>query len=515
MWHLVSITDKAIGDLFERFLDKRDVVEMVRALTVNHRREDVIAIGARRPNKHGDVAPRYMAAVTAEQVWEWLPELWTYELERHEAAYWMVNPLRSGLERPLPTKANGFAMPYYPAKNANIVGLNCIAIDMDVGREGLPSAEDALKLIAQAVRHDEIPAPSYVALSGRGAYAFWQLRDPSGGMPLKTDVNLTRWKAILWKLIDETRRLKLEPDSNATREANWFKMPGTTDTLIVNGRETKTGGKVIYLAFTETLGGKPMLYTFDELERTLGMGEMAKAVKEICEEEVETSRPRPRLREARIDGRDGSYVHGARMGEIRALCQARMRGGETSEGMRHATLFHYFASARAYYGCKYPGEGVAVEMARRDAYELNATFRPPMSENEVEKAIRLNKAHLARKCIRASTVARALQVTPAEAEALSLWAIAPEEVRTKALEQRVEGVKTRKEAREQEAREIRRLLMLGWTDVQVARELGLVNGDGKTCRQRVRNYRNELIAEGKLSRRPVSPTTQLGLAMVR
>jgi hypothetical protein len=205
--HLSQRADaaEAIRDLSETHPEKKDAVEIVRGLTKNHRPDQVVAFGSRRPGKNGTVAPRYLASVTAEQVWGWLPELWMYELEFARAAYWMLQPLRPEVARTPPTKANGFKVEYFPAKNENVDGLNCIPIDLDVGREGMPTGPQALGLIAQAVQNGFLPPPSYVALSGRGAYAIWQLCNPGGGMPARTEENEGRWKSILWRLVDGER----------------------------------------------------------------------------------------------------------------------------------------------------------------------------------------------------------------------------------------------------------------------------------------------------------------------
>lgn len=472
-------------------LDDRVNGDAILALTEDYRDDQVVAVGARRANKAGRVVPHYFAAPTAGEFRSWLPELWRYELQVAQATYWIMQPMRPSTRRELPTSANGYKATWFPATNYAVDGFNCLPIDLDVGREGLPTAGDAIKIMANAVLSYAIPAPSYMALSGRGAYAIWRLRDPDGGLPANNEINRTRWAAILYRLILITKELELAPDEKAKNEARWLKLPGTLDTQIENGRETKSGNRVMYLPFLlDSPDAKPAVYTFDELESELGMASPPP---------LELPPPRPqsvplelRSRIERLDARNGSYVHAARVNEIIALSNSR---GGMSEGTRHMALFYFYGSLRAQYACQYPGEGVAESWARERTFDLNATFRPPLPHADVEAAMkRPNGGAKAR--WKASTLAGALDVAPSEAEALGLRAIAPKVVRD-AREQRArEGVLDRKAATQEKGQDIRRLILEHprWSDLDVARHYGGID------RQLVTYYRKGLIEEGLLKR---------------
>ena len=335
-----------------------------------------------------------------------------------------------------------------------------------------------------------------MALSGRGAYAIWRLRDPSGGLPENTPTSLPRWRAILWKLIDIAKELELSPDPVATNTARWFKRPGTLDTQIADGQETKSGNRVIYLPFLLDSQPAPPVYTFEELESELGLVSPPPGL------EIPKSPP-PGLeiqrRREKTTKRDGSYVHAARAQEILALSNSR---GGLSEGCRHMALFYYFGSVRARYGCLYPGEGLAVAKARKAAADLNASFSPPLSEAEVESACKARRVRWT-----AATIARALDVTPPEAKALGLRAIAPAVVREHQDQAIRDGVLSRKVARAERAADIRELLIKypGWSDLDVARDIGGID------RQLVSHYRAGLVAEGRLPAPTRKKPAQLSL----
>lgn len=467
-------------------------------LTADFRDDQVIAIGARRATlSTGAVVPHYFAAGTMGEVRSWLPELWRYELEFAQATYWIMHPMNLALRRPLPTKENGYKAPWYPAKDEQVESFNCIPIDLDVGREGLPTAGDAIKIITNAVLEGRIPAPSYMALSGRGAYAIWRLRDPSGGLPENTQASLPRWRAILYKLINIAKELELSPDGVATNPARWLKLPGTLDTQIVDGQETKSGNRVIYLPFLLDSQRAPPVYTFEELESELGWVSPPPGL-EI------PKRPPPaalviRRRREKTTKRNGSYVHTARAQEILSLSNSR---GGLSEGCRYMALWYYFGSVRAQYGCLYPGEGVAVGMARKAAAELNASFCPPLSEAEVESACKNAKPRW-----KAATLAGALKVKKGEVEALGLRAIAPTEVRQHQDQAIRDGVLSRKVARLEQAELIRKLVIEhpGWNDANVADQVGGID------RQLVSYYRAQLVAEGRLPAPTRKKPSQLSL----
>jgi hypothetical protein len=183
--------------------------------------------------------------------------------------------------------------------------------------------------------------------------------------------------------------------------------------------------------------------------------------------------------------------------EIIALNNAR---GGMPEGVRHMTLFHYFAACRALYACRYPGQD-ADACARADTYDLNARFFPPLPNDDVEAAIKRPVVAAKRRQTRAATIARHLGVVESEAEALGLRAIAPAKVRANLIAHEAQVTRTREEARQAMNVEIRRLLLAGWGLSQVAKHVG-------TDRQRVDAHRRKLREAGMLPKPAPRPMRQ-------
>ena len=457
--------------------------EAMLQLTETWPRDRVIAIGSRRLSKKGSIHPHYYAAVTAGEFWGWLPELWAYEMARAETLYWIFQPMKPHLRREPPTAANGFRPRYFEASDDNVADFAAIPLDLDVGRPGRPTAGEAIEVILAESLAGTIPTPTYLAYSGRGTYAIWQLRQTVPNTP----TNRSRWRAILLRLIARTRSLELSPDPIASNPARWYKIPNTVD--------TNTNNRVAYLPISIDHGPVAQ-YTFDELEAALGMLVLPSIPATEQADAPLVRREHRTEHHERQDKRDGSYVHSLRAHEIVLLSNAR---GGMREGVRKMTLFYYFGAVRAAYACKHPKSGEAHSWARLRAHELNATFRPPLPAAELENAIERSAENKVRRRWRAETIARALDVSPAEAEALGLHAIAPADTREGKATQARKQVQTRQEARLQRAEDIRALIAQHpkWSDLDVARALGGVS------RQLVAYYRDEIKAEDRQGTLPI------------
>ena len=462
--------------------------EAMLQLTETWPRDRVIAIGSRRLSKRGSIHPHYYAAVTAGEFWGWLPELWAYEMARAETLYWIFQPMKPHLRREPPTAANGFRPSYYEASDENVADFAAIPLDLDVGRPGRPTAGEAIEVILAESLAGTIPTPTYLAYSGRGTYAIWQLRQTVPNTP----TNRSRWRAILLRLIARTRSLELSPDPIASNPARWYKVPNTVD--------TNTNNRVAYLPISID-HGPVARYTFDELEAALGMLVLPSIPATEQADAPLVRREHRTEHHERQDKRDGSYVHSLRAHEIVLLSNAR---GGMREGVRKMTLFYYFGAVRAAYACKHPKSGEAHSWARLRAHELNATFRPPLPAAELENAIERSAENKVRRRWRAETIARALDVSPAEAEALGLHAIAPADTREGKATQARKQVQTRQEARSQRAEDIRALIAQHpkWSDLDVARALGGVS------RQLVAYYRDEIKAEDRQGTLPIYRSDQ-------
>lgn len=481
-----------------------------------------VGIATRSEDRDGRIRPRVFAAPTAREVLSWIPELWRYEVEVAETSYWMMNPLKSAaLKRgTLPTEASGYKRQYVEATDDNVDALSCIAIDLDVGRPGLPTAGDAIKGIFNAVTAGILPAPTYVAASGQGAYAIWNLRDPDGGLPTndgEKGTNRVRWRGVMFELIRLARALELEPDGKAVNPSRWLKLPGTLDTLLVEGRETKSGKQVYYLPFIPagSSSAKPSVYTFIELENFLGLVTVPALPSDDRERlpvaEISAVSERwssPALSPLkRSDGKDGSHRWARLAQEIATLSDAR---GGMKEGERHLALFYYFGALRSMYACRRSeSRDDPYALARAATYALARSFDPPYPSEEVEGAIK-RPAGRSKSHWRASTLARNLKVTRAEAEALGLHAIAPPAVREERAQKQRELVGSRAEARLRQASDVRALILKHprWSDLDIARYYGGID------RQYVTPYRKALIEEGLLERPPrrrPSQTTMPGI----
>ena len=220
-------------------------------------------------------------------------------------------------------------------------------------------------------------------------------------------------------------------------------------------------------------GAAPSRYSLDELETALGLLP-APDVPAIAPD-VPAIAPAPdRIkRKPRLNARHGGYVHTARIVEIVALSNSR---GGMSEGVRYLTLCHYYASCRAEYACMHPSSGLAHAWAVERTVELNATFSPPLTADEVLSAVRQPSPTESRVRIwKANTIAKRLQVAPSEADALGLHAIAPASVRQRQKAHDQIMAESRHEARQQRADAIRSLIAKHpkWTDMDIGRELGV------------------------------------------
>ena len=183
----------------------------------------------------------------------------------------------------------------YLERSGSVAAFANVAIDLDVGRPGRPTAGEAIEVILAESLAGTIPTPTYLAYSGRGTYAIWQLRQTVPNTP----TNRSRWRAIQLKLVSLTDTLGLAPDGGALKQAQWLKVPGTLD--------TKTQNRVLYLPFMMN-GAAPSRYSLDELETALGLLP-APDVQAIAPD-VPAIAPAPdRIkRTPRLNARHGGYV---------------------------------------------------------------------------------------------------------------------------------------------------------------------------------------------------------------
>lgn len=509
--HTVSTTTPTAEDLIRANPLRENETRVIQETVALWPQGSVLGTATEHPKRGG---PRPFGAVTVEMIWTWLPQLWEWQLranlDPHRTMYWVMQPLDPAciVRQPyaLPSVENNFRPAYFSCSDALVSGFNCILLDLDVGRDDSKlDGPQALSMLSRAAFHGSLPGPSLVALSGRGAYAIWFLRDEAGAVPANTEANHTRWRAILASLANVAEQLELQPDSQAMNKARLVKFPGTT---------TKAGAKVQYWAMVDPKTGKPPRYTFAELERQLGKptppAEIAEDDNRAIPAQVETV-PDPielpkQPRKVRLDRNGqayGSYRHRAFMREIWHL--ATNRPGGIQEGIRHKTLFHYYRACRSYYACFWPGVSEASKYAREETYKLNALMSKPMTATEVEKAmVDSRKVAPQRTRVRGSTVAADLGVTAPEAELLALRTIVPKLYRDELTRRRVDSSKTRQGFYAKQREDIRETLAKhpSWTQTQVANQLGIRNpNNGSPYRQLVNTVMAEMRRSGELPSR--------------
>lgn len=499
----VSTPPKTTEDLFRSHPLRVDETRIIQETVAPWTNDSVLGTAI---EKNGRFQP--FGAVTRREIFEWLPQVWEWQLRINLAPtmYWIPQPLLPACivreNYVLPSNENNFKPAYFDGSDNMVSGFNCVLLDLDVGRENSEfTGSQALEMIDRADAEGWIPTPSLVALSGRGAYVFWFLRDENGAVIPFSEANHTRWRAILAALANVAEALHLEPDPRAKNRARYVKLPGTF---------TARGDKVRYwMRLDET--GRPPRYTFNQIEKEIGMPSPhadlngdAPPAPALAPVSDPTAPPKP-PRKVQYDKNGkpyGSYRAAAYRREIWHLATNR-RGG-ISEGYRHWTLLHYFRASIAYHACFYPGCHVeALRYARAETFNLNALFSKPMPDAEVEKAMRKPKKPSTGCYARGATVARDLGVTAPEAEQLALKTIVPEDYRAELTQRRVDSSRTRQEFFAKQREDIRETLKKHptWaqTPTRVANQLGIRNPkDGSPYRQLVNMVVVEMRQAGEL-----------------
>lgn len=455
--------------------------------------DSIIALGSRRPIKDGAPAPHYLFPVRVADRYEMLPGLFEYCVEQTQ--YLMPNTLhesalldkadedfRVGLDRGKPE--------YFAAQNKHVRELCALYVDLDVGRPGELRSGEAIGAVLDRCFALQLPTPSLAALSGRGVYLLWLLRDEKTMRPPPN----TQDNRQCWKLIESEicLRLKdLKADRNATRPAQWLKRPGTID--------TKTGLEVIYMTFgLNDLRNVPLyrlseLMQFFELHHTPRLIDIAPARREIgCPESAPLPKREP---QRKVQPGKGAEPWKKRADEIERISQFR-RG--IPEGLRSLTLFHYFQNLFKYLGITYknlPDEpGNPYQEATAATLRLNQTFRPPLPEQEVLAKI-CTKAPVRVKLARNDTIAESLGVTENEVRRLQLESIIPGKMKTELETQAAKIAKKNRQLKEERRKVVDKLLTEGLRDRDIIAEIERLYplGEIRAGREYVSNRRKELM----------------------
>ena len=393
----------------------------------------VIALGSRRPEKGNEPFPHYLVPVRVGERHSLLPGIFEYLVEQtqyfcpdafHERIF--LQPPSHYIEALQTHKPK-----YFPVVNNLVSHLAALFVDLDVGRDNTVNAGVALGITLDAALNGIIPVPSFGALSGRGAYLLWVLRDTTGNnSPENTDDNCTLWQMCIRGLISRCASLNLKPDRKATRLCNWFKRPGTFD--------TKTGNEVIYTTFGVDSRSNIPVYTLPKLMNILSLhSAVSSEIEKPVIHDYSPSNEQHELEKCRktfipiprggISGKprnsqrgQGSQPSRTRFIEIESLNQHR---GGFREGCRYNACWYYFHALREYKSIQY-GSGNsqrAFQEAVEETKKFNQTFHPPLSDGELHWVF----CGCKRLRVRNSSVVDVLSVTEKEADVLDLHSLCP------------------------------------------------------------------------------------------
>ncbi|MBZ0253729.1 MAG: hypothetical protein K8I02_10355, partial [Candidatus Methylomirabilis sp.] len=281
----------------------------------------------------------------------------------------------------------GLGMPL--RRGWNLRWLNAVYSDVDCHAAGL-DVHDALTWVRDAVRTEVIPEPSAVALSGRGLWLHWLLRE-NGGSPTRAwEENAVRYRAIQRAL--HRRLLPIGADGCALDAARVMRIPGSLN--------SKAGLRV--QVRTNPNGDGPPSYSMEELRGRLGV-ERRPPGRAVARSRLPYDHPH------RVRGRLG---HEALIRKRLALMAAleKSRGG-FREGCRRYAIWIW--------ACQLAEEGRPLEEAIGALREVGARCRPPLPKGECDASTRDAYGKSTRK-LRNDTLARMLRMTPSECEALGL-----------------------------------------------------------------------------------------------
>ena len=432
-----------------------------------------MALGSRRPfTKRGKVdparepAPHYYTVIPLSGRQRYFPQFISQLIQENQTGYLGTNTFRKsvlkpyGREKPEAKYIDAIEKSkpeYFEFTNKNVRELVTIMVDLDVGRDGLFPAEDAVGSLVARALGGHIPHPSMIGYSGRGAYALWFLRErESEAPPMHTVQN-----AHVWRLITDEIMGKIEdlyPDHNAKRIAQWVKAPGTVD--------TKTGNTVVYLPFYLSEGDSTSipLYTLDYLVGELDIHTADIGAPELPEDRKRLIPPTPDFAPSR-------KPKTGKPSQPQAPSRARYRDLEVlgihrkkyREGQRFIACMYYFWSVWTCYSISHDRKE-AYQEAVKHLREFNQKYcHPPLSVGEIKK---LFKAKYRPK-VTYRTIVKALGISAEEAEDLDLRQLIPTEVREKRKADQNERGKDKRDRR----KDIDRMIRAGYTNKDISAEI--------------------------------------------
>lgn len=460
----------------------------------------VIAIGSRRPPKEGGApCPHYLTALDVTNWQPYLPALIAYGDLRAETLYYCVNPLSKAAIRGGHTPAEltegvlrGDRPRYLEFKNRHVIELGAIALDLDVGRERSQlTAGQALGLALGLALDGHLPLPSLGTYTGRGAMLYYLLTDQEGLLPEATPEAIAAYRGSQEALIRLTAHL--DPDRNATRLANWYKLPGTLD--------TSTGRRVVCVTLGVNGIANVPIYDLGRLAEALGVEAPEHRQREL------SPRPPPGLlppststaisagtpatggRVRRVKRGKGGEMWRVRYRELEALM---VRRGGISQGSRHTYLRLMWL---AYYTDRYVNATGSERDRRLQAFEdtmgmvrrVNREHcRPPLPEADLSKVGQPPGKYSA------ATIVALLGITDQEVEALGLTHLVPTPTRRARQTTHREGVDRRRQDRDRRQEAIDADIRAGMGDAAIGARHGV---DRTTVYRRRQDLRRRQAAQ--------------------
>jgi len=289
-----------------------------------------IAIGSRRPGRgKPEPFPHYLTVLPVKEHQQFLPGILSCRPD--ETKYICPNTFDRSALRHSPDNyirtLEDEKPRFFEARNPHVRELSAVVIDLDIYKMAEPlDPREALLVVLGRALFGQVPLPTLLAMSGRGVYVWYLLRDEtSNHPPLVDETSKHLWWLALNELLNRT--VDLNSDQNAKRPAQWFKCPGTIDTT--------SGNEIVYL--TPGIGTPQNLpvYTLPDLISQLKIT----SVDATAQLAHSTSFPRrePRPKTARSGVAANPYWSRCRDIELLAV----HRNGIV-EGYRHTTLLHYF-----------------------------------------------------------------------------------------------------------------------------------------------------------------------------
>lgn len=299
---------------------------------------NLLAFGSRRPTARGGHDPHYLFPIPVGELREWLPGVLEYEPEHTQYATMRSTFKRACLLAPLDKYRKAFTQghpKYFAVTRDHVAQICAVGIDLDVGREDLPSAEIALGVVMDRARKGELPWPHLAALSGRGLYILWLLTDETGQAPVQVDDHhVAAFMDITRGLCRRLDRLHLSPDEALSiRPEGWLKRPGTVD--------TKTGREVVYAQFGSE-GSIPARYRLKDLAQRLALVMTPKPVVPKPDVARDNRHRRGRGRVKDVLGRSGrGYGQAARV-QLDLVAWVNDHDGIVPVGMRYHFLWTWY-----------------------------------------------------------------------------------------------------------------------------------------------------------------------------